>query len=128
MLANVRITEGKYCDNGLAHTVSLVSSTAAAPDTSPTATETFSVTKAAITIYPRAIANTLKTPLSMTKGSHAFLLIDLVTDDVAGKRLCLMADSTGTSTERWISDGPKAPYKWTKNTSSDSFQFSLLGF
>ena len=119
---------GKYCDNGLAHTVSMISSTAAAPEASPTATETFSVAKATSTIYSRAISNTLKTPLSMTKGSHAFLLVDLVTDDVAGMRLCLMADSTGKSTERWISDGPTAPFKWTKNTSSGAFQLSLLGF
>ena len=118
---------GKYCDNGLAHTVSVVNSSAAAPDANPTASETFSMTKMATTIYPRAISNTLKTPLSMAKGSHVFLLIDMVTDDAAGKRLCLMADTGGKPMERWVSDGPTAPFKWTKS-GTGAGQFSLLGF
>ena len=119
---------GKYCDNGLAHKVTLVTSSAAAPEASPTATETFSVAKATTTINPRAISNTLKTPLSLAKGGHAYLLVDMVTDDVAGKRLCLMSDIMGTPMERWVSDGPTAPYKWTKMSGTAGYQVSLLGF
>ena len=118
---------GKYCDNGLAHKVDLVVSTAAKPDASPTATESFSMAKAATTMYPRTITNTLTTPLTVAKGGHVFVLVDLATDAVAGMRLCLMSDGSTKSMERFVSDGPTAPFTWTSITGVPP-QVSLLGF
>ena len=118
---------GKYCDNGLAHKVDLVVSTAAKPDASPTATESFSMAKAATTMYPRTITNTLTTPLTVAKGGHVFVLVDLATDAVAGMRLCLRSDGSTKSMERFVSDGPTAPFTWTSITGVPP-QVSLLGF
>lgn len=118
---------GKYCDSGIAHTVNLVPSTAAKPEASPTATETFTVAKTTTTLYPRPITNPLTKVLTVAKGEHVFVLVDLATDKVAGKRICLMSDGSTTSVKKYVSDSAVAPFTW-KDVSGTPPQVSLLGF
>lgn len=118
---------GKYCDSGIAHKVNLVASSAAKPEASPTASETFTVAKTSTTMYPRSITNSLSAPMTVAKGGHVFALVDLATDAVAGKRLCLMSDGSTTSVTKYVSDSAAAPFTW-KDVSGLPPQVSLLGF
>jgi len=107
-------TKEPACDATRALRVEVWTGSQVKPDAKPTLKETLQAAKDTSASGDRKVLLTLKTPVTLIKGEHLFVAVELPGETTpTNKRACLLlCDGKGTADRNYWSGAKAAPYKW----------------